>query len=103
MSTLTVKETLAIEVLIARHRLGESLWTFDIGAEPTLDKLAKRGLVDVMGGVTEHTVRAMLSDKGRKKYMSKPYDSPALHRDRVLLDSIVRSAKSIITDAEKVV
>jgi DNA-binding MarR family transcriptional regulator len=73
-------ESLALEVLIARARLGESLWTFDfdITATKTLRSLEDKGLVQVQAGTVERTVRASLTDEGRKLFMSKDYSSPIL-------------------------
>lgn len=59
---LTPTEDLIMEVLIARHRLGETLWTFDARHSKTLNRLADRGLINPMHGIVEYTVRASLSD-----------------------------------------
>jgi hypothetical protein len=59
----TPTESLIIDVLVARYRLGDTLWTFDSRNMPALRKLEDRGLVHTLSGVTENTVRAQLSDK----------------------------------------
>lgn len=65
---LTPGEALVMEVLAARWRLGESLWTFDIRHGRWLDSLADKGLVQPMHGVVEKTLRAALTDAGKAYY-----------------------------------
>ncbi len=98
----TAKEDLAVELLIARHRLGETLWTFHKRHTKTLEGLCMTGLVGMTGGVTEKTVRAWLTEEGIKEFMPNAYAPPALKKNQAALDSIVRSAKAIVADAERV-
>lgn len=57
---------LVLAVLTARHRLGDSLWTFDTGAQhAAITRLESMGLVTQMHGIVERTVRASLTDRGR--------------------------------------
>lgn len=76
MSEFTPMEHLVIEVLIARHRLGELLWTFDKSAKRCIENLAAKGWVDSMNGIVENSVRARLTSKGRARWLSYPYNSP---------------------------
>lgn len=58
----TPTESLILEVLVARYRLGDTLWTFDSRNAPALRKLEEKKLVHLVSGVTENTIRAWLSD-----------------------------------------
>lgn len=73
---LTPSEDLALEVLAARYRLGENLWTFEARHKKTLDKLAARGYVSVIHGIVEKTVRASLTEQGKRASISDSYLSP---------------------------
>lgn len=77
---LTPTESLVLEVLAARHRLGEHLWTFTDRPAITraINKLVGRGLVGSKGGVVDHTVRAWLTEDGRAAAMSDDYVPPIL-------------------------
>jgi hypothetical protein len=64
----TPTESLIIDVLVARYRLGDTLWTFESRNMPALRKLEEKGLVHTTSGVTENTVRAWLSDKALRNH-----------------------------------
>lgn len=74
---LTPTEDLVMEVLAARFRLGENLWTFSSQHRNTLRSLASKGLVISMGGVNEGTVRAALTNAGKQEYLNADYVPPA--------------------------
>lgn len=74
------KEELAMEVLAARARLGESIWTFRARHEKTLRSLEQQGLVFVMPGIVDHTVRAGLTDSGKARVLSDNYVPPTERR-----------------------
>jgi hypothetical protein len=59
----TPTESLILDVLVARFRLGDTLWTFETRNLPALRKLEAKGLIHTNSGVTENTVRASLSNK----------------------------------------
>ncbi len=69
-------EDLALEVIAARYRLGEAIWTFSSIHSKTLANLQSRGLVFVIHGVTEGTLRAGLTDKGRERVLMGGYVPP---------------------------
>lgn len=73
---LTPTEELIMEVLAARYRLGETLWPFDSRLSKQLDSLGAKDLIFVMDGNVEHTLRASLTEKGKKKFLSETYRSP---------------------------
>lgn len=59
---MTPTEELIIDVLVARFRLGDTLWTFDSRNKPAMRRLEKRGLIHVDSGVVENTVKVSLSN-----------------------------------------
>ena len=75
--TLPITQQLVLEVLAARTRLGEKLWTFPAGAQRALNLLESRGLVTQMHGTVERTVRASLTDAGRALALDPDYTPPA--------------------------
>lgn len=78
---LTPTQDLVMEVLAARYRCGEFLWTFDSRHKKTIRDLAQLGLVHEAGGVVEHTVRARLSDAGKAIYLLDTYIPPNRRTD----------------------
>lgn len=76
MDTLPPTQYLVMQVLAARHRTGEMLWTFPARLRPALDSLTARGLVATKGGVTEGTVRAWLTDAGMDAAAPAGYSAP---------------------------
>jgi len=69
----TPTEELVLEVLQARMRLGEKIWTFDSRLGATVSRLEERGFVRHKHGVVENTLLAWLTPEGvallfREKY-----------------------------------
>lgn len=71
-------QSLVLEVLAARYRLGENSWTFSTRHRPALEGLAERGLVSWKHGVMPRTCLAFLTDEGRSALLSTRYRSPAV-------------------------
>lgn len=92
--SLPVTQQLLLEVLSARHRLGEQLWTFETNARSICKKLEQAGLIWTMHGATEHTIRAGLTDAGVFMMHSPSYRSPA-ERQRAAASASVQSAGTI--------
>ena len=67
---VTPTQDLILNVLTARYRLGDALYTFDTSNLKAAEGLASLGLVSLMHGVTEKTLRASLTDRGMALYMS---------------------------------
>jgi hypothetical protein len=61
-SELTPTEYLTMEVLAARFRLGQSMWTFPKNVRPTLVRLESQGLIGWKSGVVQDTCRAWLTN-----------------------------------------
>ena len=94
---MTPMQDLAMEVLVARRRLGEAIWTFKSMHTKTLRELDEQDLVFVMRGVTEGTVRAGLTEEGARRFMSDDYVPPILARD----DLAVRLAHAVLEEDER--
>lgn len=80
-------QLLVLEVLAARHRLGERLWTFPSYLQRQVDALCRAGLAWQASGNVPYTVRAGLSDAGVAKMLHGSYVSPVyqpLERVRAL-------------------
>jgi hypothetical protein len=76
-TTLTPTEDLLVEVLAARHRTGETVWTFATTHARTVRTLADKGLVAWKSGVLENTILAWLTDAGRAYALDEGYAPPA--------------------------
>lgn len=73
---LPVAQYLVMETLAARHRTGETLWTFPARCRPQLRALEAAGLAWWKEGVAPRTVEAGLTDAGRALMLSDTYVSP---------------------------
>ncbi|MCB5280564.1 hypothetical protein [Arthrobacter sp. ES1] len=78
----TPTESLIIDVLVARYRLGDTLWTFKSRNMPALRKLEAKDLVHTTSGVTENTVRAWLSNKALRQHGTSWFQ-PGITRDHL--------------------
>lgn len=65
-SDLTAAEELFVEVLIARHRLGETMWNFSIRELNVARRLTKKGYIETKAGITQGNFRAWLTDEARE-------------------------------------
>jgi hypothetical protein len=78
---LTPTEELMMEVLIARHRLGEPWWTFSgtPGIRRAANSLQDKGLVGLMSPQVERTFRADLTAEGLA-LLDDDYIAPILRK-----------------------
>jgi DNA-binding PadR family transcriptional regulator len=67
---------LVLEVLAARHRLGEEIWPFPTSVAEALHRLEEAGLIFRMHGSTPKTVRAGLTEAGKAALLADGYRSP---------------------------
>lgn len=74
----TPTEELILEVLVARARLGEGVWTFEGRNAVALNSLEDKGYVVTMHGVTENTIRAWLTKKATAEFISEKYRPPII-------------------------
>ncbi len=73
VDTLPPTQYLILDVLGARHRLGETLWPFPSTLGPALRGLEQLGLLWTMHGSVENTVRAGLTEAGKDAVLSSTY------------------------------
>lgn len=76
----TPTQHLVLDVLAARYRLGEHMWTFPTSCKSAINFLTEQGLVGQMHGVIEHTLRAWLTEAGKAAVLSKTYVPPGVAR-----------------------
>jgi hypothetical protein len=96
----TPTEALILEVLAARHRLGETLWPFDSRLAPQIRSLETKGLVWSTHGQVENTIRAELTVLGRAAVMGEGYEPPALRaKVRELRDAFVSGSVADLGNA----
>lgn len=73
---LTVTESLMMEVLTARMRLGENLWTFDSDMKGAAKSLAVAGLVYWKHGIVEGTIMVWMRDEAKAQFLTYDYKIP---------------------------
>ena len=83
---VTPIEDLLMEVLAARYRLGEHLWTFDLRHKKALERLEAKGLVTVLHGIVDHSLRASMTRAGIDMYVSKTYEAPLEAKLKIEID-----------------
>jgi hypothetical protein len=82
--SLPPTQYLVLEVLAARHRTGEHVWTFPSRLTPQMKALEAAGLVGWKSGIVEHTVLAWLTGHGKAATIAADYRPPvAFGRERV--------------------
>jgi hypothetical protein len=73
---LPTKQDLIVEVLMARHRLGEPFFPIDVRLDKALTALSERGIVEVWTDMTTHH-RARLTDAAQRfLFVENTYKSP---------------------------
>lgn len=96
-------EYLILDVLGARWRTGETLWTFPARLMPAVRRLAERGLVNWKSGVVEHTIQVWLTDAGGDGVLDDAYLPPAgrkLGRIKGLIDASMLEDSTPTTSLE---
>jgi hypothetical protein len=76
VDNLSPTQYLIMEVLAARFRTGEPFWTFPSRLAPQVKALAAAGLVELMHGIAENTVRARLTREGQDETLDASYSVP---------------------------
>lgn len=66
---LTAPQELMVDMLQARHRLGEPFWPVSTKLTRTYHELASKGYVEILSGHVEGTVRLMLTDAAREQLL----------------------------------
>ena len=92
MSTEDLPPTqyLVMEVLAARYRTGEQLWTFPSSLRQTIDALVRAGLVDALNSPAPGSLRARLTEAGRKHVLKPDYVPPVVDIYDTAFDQIDR-------------
>lgn len=67
---------LILEVLAARYRTGETVWTFPAKLRPQMEALERAGLIRWKSGVVYGTVLAWFTEQGQSASISPTYVSP---------------------------
>jgi hypothetical protein len=94
---LSPTETLILELLIARYRLGEVVWTLDSTVSKQVRSMARKGYVHELNGIVPKTVRARLTDDAVGKYLSFDYVPPIADGN----PEMVAIFKGITAEADK--
>lgn len=95
----TPTQDLILDVLVCRRRLGERFWSFSTEVTKQLMQLEGKGLVFIMNGQVEGSIRAGLTDVGARELIGDAtYKSPLereneeLHQERDVLLRLVGKA-----------
>lgn len=67
---------LVMEVLAARYRTGEVLWTFPSRLKPAMEALAQLGLIGWKSGIEALSIRAWLTEAGRAHSIKPDFLTP---------------------------
>lgn len=98
---LTPTENLIVELLVARYRLGERLWTFNAEVTRQVYLLSEKGYVTPMSGVTEGTVRAMLTEEAVALYLSYDYVPPIARENPEMVPYFAQVTQKAVALKEK--
>lgn len=79
---LTPTEDLILEVLVARHRLGEPFWPIPLRNTKAINSLEAKGLVNDYGSATEGCVRVALTLKAKALWARPETYVPPIFRDK---------------------
>lgn len=100
MTILTPTADLVMEVLAARHRLGEQCWHFDTRHTRALNELTAAGLIWWQRGFEPKTALVFLTDAGRaSEYLSGTYVAPAALAGAVELMRYIRRIGDVMQEA----
>lgn len=78
VDALPLAQYLMMDVLGARWRTGEKVWTFPTRCRSTARKLEELGLAHWKSGVVEKTILVWLTDSGKSKVLTSDYVPPIL-------------------------
>jgi hypothetical protein len=74
---LTAAQDQMVDLLVARHRLGEPFWPIDNRLRRTANILEQKGYIEIYPGHVEGTFRASLTAEAERKFLSNSiYKSP---------------------------
>ena len=96
IDNLPPTQYLVLEVLAARARTGEVLWTFPSHLAVPLRALEDRGLVSVMHGVAPGSLRARLTEIGKAHVLKGDYVSPLAQQVLDAVEEGMRAASDLL-------
>lgn len=90
-------QQMMLDVLAARYRTGEHLWTFP--TKPAFvraaHQLARLGLVGVKSGVAPKTIQVWLTDAGETAVLMPGWVNPAGEPRQIIVDWVRRSSNHV--------
>lgn len=97
VDTLPPLQYVVLDVLAARWRTGETLWTFPARSNivDAAHRLGRLGLVGVKGGVEPRTIRVWLTDAGKAAVLSPDHVNPADEARWLLVDWVRRASDHV--------
>jgi hypothetical protein len=87
---LTPTAELIGDVLAARYRLGENIWTFDTRTLPACRDLKAQDLIGTKSGIVPNTYQAWLTDAGKERFLDKRYGRSLAERNGISTDEAER-------------
>lgn len=76
----TPTQELIIELLIARTRLGENVWTFSNRFTKTVEQLTERGYVEWKSASVYGYILVWFTEESKEVFLSFPYQAPILEK-----------------------
>lgn len=90
-------QQMVLEVLAARYRLGEHMWSFPSRLNAAGEALARLGMIAWVSHPAPYTRRAWLTDAGKAAVLLGDYEPPDVLRQRDVaqeqLAAVVRAAE----------
>jgi hypothetical protein len=101
---LTPTAELIGDVLAARYRLGENIWTFSTQTLPACRDLKAQDLIGTKSGIVPNTYQAWLTEAGKERFLDKGYGKGLAERQGVSTseaerDRFVRNSEKSIERA----
>lgn len=75
---LTPTEELMLEVIVARVRTGEQLWTFNTRFTAVAESLTNKGYVNWKSGIVEKTILVWLTKEANEELITPKWKIPLL-------------------------
>lgn len=97
VDTLPPTQYLILDVLSARWRTGEHVWTFPARSNivAAAHRLARLGLIGVKSGTAPRTVLAWLTDAGKTAVLEPGWVNPADEARQMLVDWVRRASDHV--------
>jgi hypothetical protein len=76
----TPTQELIMDLLVARARLGENVWTFSTRVTKAVEDLSQKGHVYWKSAPTYGHILVWLTEESKNKLLSFPYEAPILKK-----------------------